>query len=151
MAKNVTKILDKFKYLIGLDDYEEEYIEDEEENYDGNQSSNKKFNKSNKIFNLHTHRNSNLKLAIHEPSKFEDAAKIIDDLKTRKPVIINFTQLEGEIKKQIFDFLNGGIYSLEGNIQKVAKDIFILAPNGVEIDGMIKDELKNKGIFPWQK
>ena len=151
MAKSVTKILDKFKYLIGLDDYEEEYIEDEEENYDVNQSSNKKFNRNNKIFNLHTHRNSNFKLAIHEPSRFEDAAKIIDDLKTRKPVIINFTQLESEIKKQIFDFLNGGIYSLEGNIQKVAKDIFILAPNGVEIDGMIKDELKNKGIFPWQK
>jgi len=30
----------------------------------------------------------------------------------------------------------------------VTKDIFILAPINVEIDG-IKDELKNRGIFPW--
>ncbi|HCO19215.1 MAG TPA: cell division protein SepF, partial [Tissierellales bacterium] len=31
---------------------------------------------------------------------------------------------------------------------KVTKDIFILAPSNIEIDGL-KDELKNRGIFPW--
>lgn len=151
MGKTASKILDKFKYLIGLDDYEEEYTQEEEETIDVDEGAHKKINRNNKIFNLHTHRNSNLKLAIHEPKRFEDATRVIDDLKMRKPVIINFTQLEGEIKRQIFDFLNGGIYSLEGNIQKVAKDIFILAPSCVDIDGSIKDELRNKGIFPWQK
>ena len=37
---------------------------------------------------------------------------------------------------------------MEGKIQKVSKDIFLLAPKHVEIDGL-KDELKTKGIFPW--
>ncbi len=151
MGKNASKLLDKFKYLIGLDDYDEEYIQEEEEAFEIEEPSYRSSSKNNKIFNLHTHRNSNLKLAIHEPKKFEDATKIIDDLKNRKPVIINFTQLECEIKRQIFDFLNGGIYSLEGNIQKIAKDIFVLSPNGVEVDGNMRDELRNKGIFPWQK
>ena len=33
-------------------------------------------------------------------------------------------------------------------IQKVNKDIFILAPSNIELDGL-RDELQNKGMFPW--
>ena len=62
--------------------------------------------------------------------------------------IVNFEQLDATIKRQIFDFINGGLYAVEGRIQKVNKDIFILAPSNIEIDGL-KDELKNRGIFPW--
>jgi cell division inhibitor SepF len=62
--------------------------------------------------------------------------------------VVNFEQLELNIKRQIFDFINGGIYAVEGKIQKVTKDIFILAPSNIEIDGL-KDELKSRGIFPW--
>ena len=102
---------------------------------------------NNNVVNIHTA--GNMKLVIHEPLSYEDAPKIVDDLKTRKTVVVNLEQLEPNIKRQIFDFINGGLYSLEGNIQKVTKDIFILAPNNVEIDGNIRDELKNKGVFNW--
>ncbi|MTI47757.1 cell division protein SepF [Sporosalibacterium faouarense] len=150
MGKNANKILDKFKYLIGLDDLEEDYYEEEEESTEIEDITPKKYNRNNKIVNIHT--NSNVKLSVHEPKRFEDVIKIIDDIKARKPVVINLTKLESELKRRVFDFLNGGLYSLEGNIQKVTKDIFILAPKSVEIDGNnIREELKNKGIFPWQK
>lgn len=89
-----------------------------------------------------------MKIAIHEPLSYEEAPSIVDDLKVRKAVVVNFEQLDAGIKKQIFDFINGGLYAIEGKIQKVNKDIFILAPSNVEIDGL-KDELKNRGIFPW--
>lgn len=146
------KILDKVKYIIGLDDLEDDDLLDVEESDDIQEiempiSQNSKRN--NKIVNIHT--NSQMKLVIHEPKKFEDSPKIVDDLKSRKITIINLETLDGELKKQIFDFLSGAVYTLEGNIQKVAKDIFILAPNNVEINGKIKEELKSKGLFPWQK
>ncbi|MFA5577671.1 MAG: cell division protein SepF, partial [Tissierellaceae bacterium] len=80
------------------------------------------------------------------PLNYDEAPAIIDDLKSRKAVIVNLEQLDNVIKKQIFDFISGGIYAMEGNIQKVTKDIFIFAPNNVEIDGL-KDELTSKGIF----
>lgn len=143
----MSNFMDKFKYFIGIDDYEEENpIEDEEdEELDFPATTKtKKFN--NKVVNIHT--NSNMKIAVHEPLSYEEAPNIVDDLKMRKAVVVNFEQLDATIKRQIFDFISGGLYAVEGKIQKVNKDIFILAPSNIEIDGL-KDELKNRGIFPW--
>lgn len=140
-------IFDKFKYFIGIDDYEEdEYFVEEtpEELEAGSSPTTKKF--SNKVVNIHT--NNNMKISVHEPLSYEEAPAIIDDLKLRKAIVVNFEQLDTNVKRQIFDFINGGLYAVEGKIQKVTKDIFILAPNNIEIDGL-KDELKNRGIFPW--
>lgn len=144
------KIMDKFKYFIGIDEYEEEeeYVVEEEtledESYDVAAPKSRKYN--NKVVNIHT--NSNMKISVHEPLSYEEAPAIIDDLKLRKAIVVNFEQLDTTVKRQIFDFINGGLYAVEGKIQKVTKDIFILAPINIEIDGL-KDELKNRGIFPW--
>jgi cell division inhibitor SepF len=139
--------MDKFKYFIGIDDYEEEFVEEQEEEEVLDippATTTKRFN--NKVVNIHT--NSNMKIAVHEPLSYEEAPEIVDDLKSRKAVVVNFEQLDAGVKRQIFDFINGGLYAIEGKIQKVNKDIFILAPSNVEIDGL-KDELKSRGIFPW--
>lgn len=142
-------ILNKVKYFIGLEDLEDEYDELEDEESLINNERNLSNSKQKKVFNIHT--NNNIKLVIHEPAKYEDIAKVIDDVKNRKPVVLNLLQMDIEEKRKAFDFTSGAIYTLEGNIQKVAKDIFILAPNNVEIDGSLQDELKNKGLFPWNK
>lgn len=138
--------VDKFKYFIGIDDldFDEEYEDYELEELPVNTKT-KKIN--NNVVNIHSA--GNMKLVVHEPLTYEDAPKIVDDLKIRKTVVVNLEQLEPNLKRQIFDFINGGLYSLEGNIQKVTKDIFVLAPSNVEIDGNIRDELKNKGVFNW--
>ena len=73
---------------------------------------------------------------------------IVDDLRLRKAVVLNFEQLDMNVKRQIFDFVNGSLYALDGKIQKVNKDIFILAPSNIEIEGL-KAELQEKGVFPW--
>ncbi len=141
--------VDKLKYFIGIDDldYEEENEVYEEEELEELPVNTQTKRVRDRVVNIHT--TSNMKLVIHEPLTYEDAPRIVDDLKMRKTVVVNLEQLEPGIKRQIFDFINGGLYSLEGSIQKVTTDIFILAPANVEIDGNIKDELKNKGIFKW--
>ncbi|HSH36241.1 cell division protein SepF [Schnuerera sp.] len=147
----MSTIMNKLKYFIGIDDldledeYEYEDYENEELEEIPLNANSKKMR--NKVVNIHT--SGNMKLVVHEPLNYEDAPKIVDDLKMRKTVVVNLEQLEPGIKRQIFDFINGGLYSLEGSIQKVTTDIFVLAPNNVEIDGNIKDELKNKAIFQW--
>ncbi len=142
--------MDKFKYFIGIDDYEEDY-DDYDDIVEDNDSleiplttRTRKIN--NNVVNIHT--NSNMKIIVHEPLSYEEAPAIVEDLKSRKAVVVNFEQLDINLKRQIFDFINGALYAIEGKIQKVTKDIFILAPSNVEIDGL-KDELKNSGIFPW--
>ncbi len=145
----MSNIMNKIKYFIGvqgLDDEEDEMYDDElYEDYESAVPTKTK-RMNNKVLNIHT--NSSMRIVVHEPLSYDEAPGIIDDLKSRKTAIVNLEQLDMEVKKQIFDFINGGLYAMEGNIQKVAKDIFIFAPNNVEIDGL-KDELKNKGIFPW--
>ena len=73
------------------------------------------------------------KLVVIEPKSFDECPKLVDSLKGRRPVIINLEKIETETAKKIFDFLSGATYALNGNVQKVASNIFIFAPESVDI------------------
>jgi len=75
-----------------------------------------------------------LKLVLIEPRSYDDAQKLVDNLKQRKPVIINLEKLETDLARKIFDFLNGAIYALGGGVKKIANNIFIFTPNNVSVD-----------------
>lgn len=142
------KLIDKVKIFMGFDAFEDDEIEEEflgEEDDTVPVVSRRK----NRVVNIHT--TTQMKVVLYEPDNFDEAPSIVDDLKNRKPVIINLENISPELARKFFDFLNGAIYALDGNIQKVSAGIFILAPNNVDISGNIKEELKNKGVFPWQK
>jgi cell division inhibitor SepF len=62
---------------------------------------------------------------------------------------MNLESVERDVARRIVDFLSGAVYALDGNIQKVSNGIFLIAPYNVGIMGDFKDELRNKGIFPW--
>ena len=143
----MSSFMNKFKYFMGLEDMEEEYEDEYVEEYEDDLDVPKSVKLNNKVVNIHN--NINMKLVVHEPINYEDAPKVIDDLKMRKTVVINLENLEIETKKQIFDFVSGGIFAIEGNIHKVTKDIFVLAPNNVEIDGKLADDIKHKSMFSW--
>ena len=80
------------------------------------------------------------KLVLIEPRSFDECPKLVDSLKSKKPVIINLEKLETEIARKIFDFLSGATYALDGNVQKVANNIFIFAPANVDITGGKQDQ-----------
>jgi len=142
------KLIDKVKIFMGFDAFEDDEIEEEFLEEEENTIPVVNRRKS-RVVNIHT--TTQMKVVLYEPDNFEEAPSIVDDLKNRKPVIINLESINPELARKFFDFLNGAIYALDGNIQKVSSGIFILAPNNVDISGNIKEELKNKGVFPWQK
>ncbi len=74
-----------------------------------------------------------MKLVVHEPSNFEECPKIVDNLKNKKPVIINLEKVETDVAKRIFDFVSGATYAADGSVQKVANNIFVFAPENVDI------------------
>ncbi|HOC08296.1 MAG TPA: cell division protein SepF [Bacillota bacterium] len=43
------------------------------------------------------------------------------------------------------------MYGLDGNLHKISGGIFIAAPSNVDISEHLKDEIKDKMIFKWQK
>ncbi|NLY43965.1 MAG: cell division protein SepF [Clostridiaceae bacterium] len=103
--------------------------------------------KRSKIVNIHT--TTQLKLVVMQPESFDDAQDIADHLKSKKPIVINLEEVEKDVARRIVDFLGGAVYALDGNIQKVSNGIFLVAPYNVDIMGDFKDELRNKGVFPW--
>ncbi|MGL6106485.1 cell division protein SepF [Romboutsia sp.] len=130
-----------------VDEEEEEDIEETDE-FD-NQYASIGSSKTAKIVNLHT--SSQMKVVIVEPKKYDEVTTIADHLKQKRAVIVNLEGLNDQAtRNSIFQFMNGAVYVLDGDIQKVSKAIFILAPNNVNIDATIKKELESKTLFPWQ-
>lgn len=103
--------------------------------------------KRGKIVNIHT--TTQLKVVVVHPETFEDSKEIADHLKTKKPIVVNLEKIDSEVAKRIIDFLSGAVYSLDGNIQKISKGIFLIVPYNMGIMGDFKDELRNKVVFPF--
>ena len=74
------------------------------------------------------------KIVVIEPQGFDESPRLVDSLKAKKPVIINLENLETDTARKIFDFLSGATYALNGNVQKVANNIFVFAPENVSVD-----------------
>lgn len=100
------------------------------------------------VVSIHT--NIQMQVVIVKPENYEDAQEICDQVKNKKPVVVNLENAEFPIAQRIMDFLSGTCYSLDGTIQRVANNIFVIAPENVDISGDFKEELKTKGIIlPW--
>ena len=144
-------VINKFKNLIGLEEYEEEY-EDYEDEYESSssyydlkpaetpvasKSVTGKYPAASNVVSMQDKRvraiTNAFKLVVIEPQGFEECSKLVDSLKARKPIIVNLEKLEPEIARKIFDFLGGATYALSGNVQKVANNIFVFAPENVVI------------------
>ncbi len=70
---------------------------------------------------------------IYSPSTYEDVQLLIDHLKMKQQVIVNFASINRTSVYRILDFMSGAIYALDGSIQQIANDIFLFAPSGVKI------------------
>ncbi|MDD2189569.1 MAG: cell division protein SepF [Eubacteriales bacterium] len=88
----------------------------------------------NKSINQNTNQ---FKLVVIEPKSFDECPKLVDNLKARKPVIINLEKVETDTARKIFDFLSGATYAVNGNVQKVANNIFIFAPENVDVSASV--------------
>jgi len=139
------KLINKMLNFVGLEGSEEVVEDDEMLNVEP--EVHQGYNKRSKIVNIHT--TTQLKVVVMQPESFEEAKDIADHLKSKKPVVINLEDVEKDVARRIVDFLSGAVYALDGNIQKISAGIFLVAPYNVDIMGDFKDELRNKGIFPW--
>lgn len=149
MATFLNKMLD----FVGWETQEVEdeiYEEDELEEAGKSESQAASSRKTHgKVYNLNN--NTNSKLVIVSPQNINDAKDICDHLRANRSIVMNVENLETQIAQRIVDFLSGAVYSLDGNIQKVSAGIFLATPNSVDILGEIKEDLHNKGVFPWIK
>jgi len=76
-------------------------------------------------------------MMVLQPRSFEDTQTVIDHLVMGKAVVLNLETLKPEAAQRVLDFVSGAIYAVSGNVRKVSKGVFILAPSGVDIAGNI--------------
>lgn len=144
-------VFNKMLNFIGLEEsvLEEDIIDEE---YDDEYYSQpdidynvKSKTKKGKVVNIHS--NPYVKVMVYQPLSYDDTQTIVDNLKSRKPIIVNLEALESELAQRVLDFMSGAVYALEGSIHKVSRGIFVLAPSNVDISGDIPDDLKGKNFF----
>ena len=80
-------------------------------------------------------RTGSFKLVVIEPKGFDECPKLVDNLKSRKPVIVNMEELEIDCAQRILDFMAGAIYALDGTIYKISRGIFVVAPTNYDVIG----------------
>ena len=166
-------VINKFKGLIGLEEFEDEFEEEYEEypeperpyyerrkpdqnmapsGYGGRSYNNNVISMQDKRIKAIT---DAFKLVVIEPQGFEECSRLVDSMKSRKPVIVNLEKLEPDLARKIFDFLGGATYALNGNVQKVANNIFVFAPENVAIAADTEHEPynftdTNEDYNPWK-
>ncbi len=93
-----------------------------------------------------------IKMVISQPTTFEQSEEICSFLKEKKSVIVNLEYVNKEVARRIVDFISGGVYALNGHIQKISNSIFLIAPVNYEITNeMAREEIKNKLSVSWLK
>ena len=87
-----------------------------------------------------------MRMLVFQPCSYEEAEAIIDNLKARKPVIMNLDELDRELAQRIIDFIGGAVYSLNGDLKKVARSIFVVAPSNVDVMQSVEERSGREGF-----
>lgn len=150
-------IMDKVWGLFGGVDQEgeEEFENDEAYDYEGNYEDDeeRKFfgRKGSKIVPLNA-QGQQVRMVISQPTTFEQSEEICSLLKEKKSVIVNLEYVNKDVARRIVDFISGGVYALDGHIQKISNSIFLIAPMNYEITNeMAREEIKSKLSVSWLK
>ncbi len=153
-------LMNKVWNLFGMDsaenedyDYEDsiyDYDNEEEEEVEDRKIFGRK--NSGKVVNMPQAQSQAIKMVISQPTTFEQSDEICGFLKEKKSVIVNLEYVNKDVARRIVDFISGGVYALDGYIQKVSNSIFLVAPSNYEITNeMAREEIKSKLSVSWLK
>ena len=115
----MSEIMDKMKKVFGFseeydyEDYEENFPE--ERNIEDVPIRTTKRKSDSGVLSLNA---SNMIISVHEPLSYDESPNIVDDLRADKSVVLNFEQLDLEVKRKIFDFVSGALYAMDGKYKK---------------------------------
>jgi len=86
-------------------------------------------------------------IRVVEPRIFDDAQEFADQFKGGVPVIINLRMTEQKHAPKILQFASGLVYGLNGRMQKVGEQVFLLTPFNMEVSADEKRRLAEHGLF----
>ena len=89
--------------------------------------------------NLVALKSDKVSVVVIEPTNFEEAPIIADNLKDKRPVIINMENADPILIRRMIDFIGGICYAIGGTMQKIGYKIILVVPPNVNISGELKE------------
>lgn len=89
----------------------------------------------------------NAKPHVLTPTSFNQAQEVADKFKGNTPVIVNLQDVDRDLSRRLIDFASGLCYGLGGQMEKVAKDVYLLTPSNVEVSAEEKRRLQERGLY----
>lgn len=80
------------------------------------------------------------------PQTFGDAKVVADEFKRAVPVIINLQGLDKDLVRRLVDFSSGLCYGLDGHMEKIASQVFLLTPKSVELSAEDRRRIEERGF-----
>lgn len=67
------------------------------------------------------------------PTSFNQAQEVADHFKAAQPVLLDLSAVDRDLSRRLIDFSSGLCYGLGGHMEKVANQVYLLTPDGVEV------------------
>ncbi len=82
-----------------------------------------------------------------KPQDFNEAQTVTDYLREGKAIVVNLESIDIEVAQRVIDFIGGSCYALDGSLQAISANIFIAAPDAVDVSGDLRGEILNETIL----
>lgn len=148
-----SNLMNKVWGFLGIEPEDEEEVYEDGENYVEEPEEEEEERKGffgRKVVPMQ--QTNQVKMVISQPTTFEQSEEICQYLKERKSCIVNLEYVNKDVARRIVDFISGGVYALNGHIQKISNSIFLVAPANYDIaNEMGREEVKSKLSVSWLK
>ena len=74
-------------------------------------------------------------VCVVKPTSVEDGQVIVDTLLDNRTVVVNLEGIGIDTAQRIMDITFGANFALDGHLQQISKNIFIVTPRSVDISG----------------
>lgn len=79
------------------------------------------------------------------PESFADAKLVADEFKRDIPVVLNLQAVDRDLARRLIDFASGICYVLDGSMEKIASQVFLLIPESVEVSDEDRRRIEERG------
>jgi FtsZ-interacting cell division protein YlmF len=79
------------------------------------------------------------------PESFADAKLVADEFKRDIPVLLNLQGLERDLARRLIDFASGICYAMDGSMEKIASQVFLLIPESVQVSDEDRRRIEERG------
>ena len=80
------------------------------------------------------------------PQQFDSAQEIATAVKANKCVIVNLLGADKDLTRRLVDFCAGLTMGIEGKLERVTEQVFLLSPSNVTISNDERSRLQDRGF-----